>query len=338
MARVAKIAFFETVKSCSVSYSSPSIQPASLQSQICSDLAPELGDPSIDVAECVGWESLKITVTVAIEGGDLPPVIGPTGFDGVSPLVVLNCGKTKVRRGQKLLATVPGTWSGEVELIRAELADAAALNVRVIANRDFEGIFKGAVLFETPPLNVVLVRRADQNIEGHVRIEWRDFSKEEGNWLSSRQADLFFVDTTDEPVLYLNSAISDLQSLLDDAEQPPAFESLKYQVASMIAVATHNQMCLSALNAIERDDEEEFRIEPAWKRSCVDMLVKTLYPDLSSEEGLKQCFVDVNENYPEICGKVLGIVQGLAKLDKRFSKAIGLAKASSDYEAREEAL
>jgi len=336
MSLAVRVRPFDSFRTCSVKFEGITLTPAASAEGLVSDLDPTFGSPTISVDSCQMWERLTVSVCVTIDFNDLPdawredPDSAP-----ISVLAVVRCNRTKVRRGFHLRKRETGEWGGSIDFYSNELDETAEAVILIVADKASGQIFSGGILFESLPL-IVTIRKTDaSDIEGGPRITWKDFTKEEG-WLRERASDLFYVDTTDTPVIYLNSSIPNFRDLLTDEEHPPAFDALRIQTTHMIAISARYQIYVDSLDAIAIDEDGQVLIEGAdWKTGCVELLAKTLYPEMIITDALKQCHEDLTERHSELLGRLLSISQESVKLNRGLAKCVAKARRAGDLESEE---
>lgn len=304
------------------------------------DVHPEYGDPSIDVCEVENWGVMRLGLRATTPAGELAGVCGPNEDSAKALLcrLVLSCSATKVRRAVELARVEPGVWVGELDIHRSELAATATIQVRVV--RAFEGVHNepgiaeipGAVLGESARLRLLIDRWA-RPYNGPLLWKWIHFSESGDSWLATRTQDLFFVDATDAPTVFLNLDIPEFQVVLDSkARQGPA-ALLRDTVAIGIACAAWQQLILTSLLYPKLDEESGgYEIGNDWRGAVARFAAEQLFPGKDDSQAISEfrsAFGDEDQR-PLLLARVTAAAQHAARSGREFERCAKVAAKTGD--------
>ena len=279
------------------------------------------------------WKSLRLGVRVMapeeLVGGLLP---SKSKFEGnAAMLIAIRCLPTKVRR-RVFLTKDPdkkGEWYGELDLSVndfSETLEVAPLLARTTrfpeSAADEEGApiatYPGAILAFGDPIRLFVDAPAHTS-GGGLKVTWEDFGVSGNEWRKTHSGDLFYVDTSESPQLFLNSKHDLLKQTLMKKRPRGAEASIKAAVIAYMAHTTWSTLFLSAI--ADCTDEETTDVEwptDATKAKVLKKLLPLIVPERSDDEERLRFAVELyrdSSRAGSLLTKLHSAIQGLIRVD-----------------------
>jgi hypothetical protein len=304
------------------------------------DLAPEFGTPYVDVSRCRGWRTLSIPVSVSPDLSTLPESLRDASVFNV--LLCTSSPTAKVRRAAPLSFNGENRWGGNITVDRLEVRDRVVVTVRLMALKDIldgEGRavwFRGAVVGESFPVDIYV----DENVRpynGPIKWSWVDFGTSDNKSLNARPSELYFIDSADAPVVFLNRGIPDFKSVLDGKDRSGPWSGIRHVTEVSVAVPVYIHLLLDSLMRFSKDEEtDDYALDGSWRTALVKACAKTLYP--GEAPNAKEVLQRFREQFDDPSSRsaalavVVSLAQRFAKVDRKFAAAISSAEAFAKKE------
>ncbi len=208
------------------------------------------------------------------------------------------CGPTRWRLPFRLDGPPEGPWTGKVHLRRDALQGVARLTAQLTRARDTtrRGPFAsrmGAKLASAPDWQL---RIDDPRMSAgkYLRIRWEDFAKSELGVLQQNDHQIYFLEIEGEgggPILWLNSGVEDLQTVLDSKASSGPRAATRNALFDSIAQPVWLALVMRAARKFaerEEDDAgEPFESEGGgWEESVLATIAEEVFPDEESEKAV----------------------------------------------------
>jgi hypothetical protein len=267
-----------------------------------------------------GWRKLTFRAVVTLGHGELQRVLPATSdlARDVKLTVAVTCPTTKYRHGFVLTHGKDGAWSGYITLQSTDVDGRIFLRATLARGTEIPPSSQtpfahrlGAVIGLGETITIYLKRR-DSSFQGAIPITWEDFANSENEWRRTHAEDVYHLEPYSDASLYLNSRYSQLREILDSTAKRGQEATLRDLTGVMIAQPVLLQLTLSALGAVELDDETGDTSLPAgWRGDLLQSVLPRVYPDVGdSEDRLRRAAQDLRES------------GGMASLISRLGSAV----------------
>ncbi|MFE4664112.1 hypothetical protein ACFRI7_08595 [Streptomyces sp. NPDC056716] len=238
---------------------------------------------ALGLAETEDWETATLTVSATVPSRATDPS-GP--WSDVAVVAVLTDRATNTRVTARLAAEEEGgrEWRGELELLRSDVFDRAALTVQVVATVD--GV-PGRIIGEAADDWIVDVRSDVPTRELTFDIKELGFSGGP-RWLQ-RFGDVPWVVNPSAalPTVHINTDFEGMADLLGaEGRGPEALvnELLVCQMAADVWIAVFH----SAIGDLEIEDDGTPLFPHGWQGEVLREMLPDVVPDRSLEDALRE--------------------------------------------------
>jgi hypothetical protein len=246
----------------------------------------------------VSWRVATIEIEVRGPAAELQSRSGDLSH--VVSVAVVNCGPSNRREAVQLSEAGRALWKGSIELDRSEWFGQATIGctltatIEGVADRQAGFARSWTVRFDDLP---------PREVNNAMRITWVNFNNPtEGLQFLTEFADdvcyLRIEAGIEDPVLYLNDSFHGLRALLDQRPgRPKAHGALRTQVMTDIAARCWQALFMSAVQAIEADEDGTL-VEPEseWQRNVLSALLPHVYPNLGLEDARAEAFASLEDS------------------------------------------
>lgn len=326
MAREVVLQPFDTFEQLRVSFSDVRLDGETpSKTDVEFDFESEYGHPSIHFVSAIAWEALELKVQMTPpEPSQMPePLSRIVGLREFRVLATVLCNKTKSRRAQSLKETEGGEWATAIRIRRDEVLDHVVVKVRVVSTTDSDEYFKGALLYESPPLDITIDHRLPPPVS-QIRWQWENFSCSENERLKKNSQNLFYVESTHVPTVILNSGAPNLRAILEQKGTRGIRNAIRRLVESSIGCQIYFQLIVASLAAIKKDeDADQFVVDVGWKDSLARASLSEIFEGLVYEEAKERYAIEHSspEQFSALLGKISAVAQRWGKLPGHFSSA-----------------
>jgi hypothetical protein len=292
----------------------------------------EVGQQRHDLVEArPRWAELQFDVSFTLSAEALAQVLPDPSAAARETvgLVSVRCASTKLRRGVRLRHAAGGTWRGTVGIARDDVYGLVELLPSLVRTTDLpEGgdehfaNFAGAVLAAGNSVAVV-VDRAAKRFDGSMEYVWENFASSDDPWRASRRDDVFHLEPSETPRLFLNLRWGFLKPLLEYEGRTGASAAMRDMAAASIAQGAWTQLFMTAIASIVEDDEGHDVSGDAWRRDLATALAAELYPDVPASDRLDLAYQEWHDpsSIGVIVQKLGAYAQNRATLGKLLDRA-----------------
>lgn len=297
---------------------------------------------TLDLTGSTGWQSLQIDLQGILPEAELTRVLPSPSqpAEDAALIVSVTCSDTRLRRAVPF-AFEDGTWSGTVTIRRDEARGAVRLAPRLVRATDLPGSSQidlsvatrnGFIIAEGRSLNV-RVDPPNRNVEGVLRILWKNFTESEHDWMKQHSGDLLFLDeNAAQPTLYLNSHYSQLKAALHSRAKTGPTAAVRHLGNALVAQSAWQQLFTSTAASVDPDADDE-DIEDSvsgWRRPVLRAFLQRAFPEVELGEQLKRLRMYRSESQGGVLPAIVSsAAQNAAKtpaLIKRASGAVGIVR------------
>lgn len=268
------------------------------------------------------WETAAFEVELSCTEQEL----GDLQEDDVGAIAVLHCPATG-RRVSKHLHRVDknGTvsFTGTLKIVKAEYAGKVEMRPVIVGRVDgmphrFLGNGQSWTIHVDTP--------SPFEVTGSIPVQWKDFTdSDETPDLTEFEKELFFLDLSAGPRVFLNKGFDGLAELLqEDKGRKPlerAFhEAEHYSIARSVWVALFE----TAASAVDRPDEDAAPDWPSeqWQEQVLRKLLPRIFPDQSDHDALMRLYEDRHTRADMLLRSRL-----LIEVDRLIDKSTALRKS-----------
>jgi hypothetical protein len=262
------------------------------------------------------WVEVRIGVVVSTDANELSA--GP--WKSPVCIAMVQNSKTNVREAFPLRRGASGDWHGDIELRHGEHVGRCEISASVIAE---VGAVSGRLIGMVDESWSADFEARHPVRQRSVRMLWKDFADNSNDFLEKYREDPWFLDAnSEEPVLYLNSAVEGFRSMLENsktAEQKIVGEVLMSQIASEV----WSGMFGAALFASSADGDDA-QWPGGWYDDVLKRMLPDLFPDMSPDEALLELVGRrvAGESGPDFQARLLHASTKHAKKQKAVAGAV----------------
>ena len=246
---------------------------------------------------------LELEVRLPDDAGSLLPV--GLGSDGLRPIVRV-FSRDSQRRESVFLELDERSWTGTVKLARHRWFGRVDLEAVVVLDRDIEPVagcafVAGSVVARSEPVGVVFDALRDSAQGRTLAVEWVSF-RDGSEWLRSHADQLFALQPTDPPILWLNTDVPGSYALLSarGTRGPRArirdavFVQIAHQVwTSLLAVAFTRLGDIAAASGAVSEPADLLADLSGWYREALEEWLTGLYVGDPIETAVDRLVDDV---------------------------------------------
>lgn len=291
----------------------------------------------------LGWRSLQIDLQAALPETELSRVLpSPSSPAEDAQLVVsVVCSETRMRRAVPFVFE-GDTWTGTVTIRRDEARGAVRLLPRLVRATDLPGASDGQTSYATRSTFIIAEGRSlniridppDRNLEGVLRVVWKNFADTDHDWMKLHPADLFYLAENEmPPTLYLNSHYSQFKAALHSRNKSGSTAAVRNLGNALVAEAVWQQLFASTAAGIDADaDEEELDdVVEGWRKPVLKAFLQRAFPELELPEQLKRLRMHRTDNsggaLPALVSSAAQNAAKTSTLIRRAAAAVGLTGA-----------
>lgn len=288
------------------------------------------------------WQSLQIDLQAVLPETELARVLPASSERGEDAQLILSviCSETRTRLAVPFVFE-DGLWSGTVTIRREETRGAVRLIPRLVRATDLPesspsdaayATRNGFIIAEGRSLNI-RIDPPNRNLDGVLRVLWKNFPESEHQWMSQHAGDLLYLDENEtQPTLYLNSHYSQLKAALHSKARSGPTAAVRHLGNALIAQAAWQQLFTSTAASIDPDTEDEYIDDAAgrWRMPVLKAFLQRAFPELELPEQLKRLRMYRSESQGGVLPAIVtSAAQNAAKtptLIRRASGAVGIVR------------
>jgi hypothetical protein len=275
---------------------------------------------AISLLDLVDWEQATLKLKISLPEDAISTVL-PEYERSTPPLrlrVILSCEKTRWRRGYALSYSEDrGTWSGSVEINRAQLRETVKLVghlVRTVsspsnyrfANRQASRVASSQewhLYIDAPSLPP----------GNHLEVRWEDFKVSEHPVRAANPTLMYYLDFSEtQPVLWLNEGISDFKPVLMSLGTVGSKAAVRNTLFDSISQTVWISLVLQAANAAPDADSDP---PEDWQRGILLQFAPFVFRDCTKELAVRQ-FITAAKDAEQIPTLIESMIVGAqAKLN-----------------------
>jgi hypothetical protein len=240
------------------------------------------------------WSALDVAIAARLTQAAVTEIGADPNALSVS--LVVRCPRTELRQSLVLdrSNTDPLGFEGRIHLERSFVAGVVQLSAVLTANvADHPNRFLGRSAMWTVLLDV-----ADQfPTSGAIRVKWTDFKAKPPKIaeLADYSDERFYVDANDEePTLYLNESLPQLQQVLQDRIQRGPQRALRDVIATEVATKARLVLAETAAARIDEVDGVPQAPNVPWQAELLEQVLGDL-PEEYAARGLA-AFLDARKS------------------------------------------
>lgn len=260
---------------------------------------------TVALHEVPGWSSAKLLLSCEVPE-DLAARVLPEDERGAPPwrcTAVTLCRPTRWRAGTPLEQRSATRWGGDVELRAEEVQGPVRLTV--VLTRTAEAEAKAGAPFaraegaRLASSHSWTIQVTDPHAAPgrYLAVRWENFAASTVDALRQQAKHVYFLELDSSrgaPVLWLNSGVEDLQSVLDSkathgpraATRNALFDSIAQTVWVTLVVA-------AAEHLADRIEEEEDEAGAGWQELVLEAIAPGVFPDLEEPEAARRLALEL---------------------------------------------
>ncbi|MET8214979.1 hypothetical protein ABZ669_20890 [Streptomyces hirsutus] len=238
---------------------------------------------ALGTAETADWETAALTVSATIPSKATEPG-GP--WSDVVVVAVLTDRATNARVTSRLVPDAEGgrEWRGELQILRADIFDRAALTVQVVATVDD---VPGRIIAEAADDWIVDVRGETPTREQSFDIKEVGFAKGPQRLRSFSDAPWIVNASGMLPTVHINTDFEGMTDVLNAEGRGPeglVNELMVSQMAADVWIAVFH----SAVGDLETEDDGTPLFPHGWQGEVLREMLPDVVPDRTLEEALRE--------------------------------------------------
>ncbi len=288
------------------------------------------------VVESAGADcELSFSATMPSDLTDVLP--DGVGVDAIRVLVRLRSRASQLRRAVALRPPVTGSpadsWTGEVVMPAHEWFGRTITDVVAVLAADIEPVpghaaDAGSVLAWSETVTVSFGEPEDRRRGRNLTVEWRSFGDGD-DWLRTHREQLFAVEPSDPPIVWLNTDVGGSYQLLSSRGRTGSraqlhdmvFIQIGHQVWSSLLTAAFSRLAdLHASGVVDGDGVGALDELGGWYRAALLDWLPPLYPGFDIEAAADQLLADVATPMADelVMRRVPSAVQNVIRTRDRF--------------------
>ncbi|GAQ57798.1 hypothetical protein [Streptomyces acidiscabies] len=238
---------------------------------------------ALGLAETEDWETATLTVSATIPSKVTEPA-GPWSDAMVVAVLTDRTTNTRVTAGLAPEAEGGREWCGDLQVLRADLFDRAALTVQVVATVD--GV-PGRIIAEAADDWIVDVRSDTPTREQSLDVKELGFTKGP-RWLQKFTDAPWIVNASGNlPTVYINTDFEGMTDILGAEGRGPeglVNELMVAQMAADVWIAVFH----SAIGDLEMEDDGTPLFPHGWQGEVLREMLPDVAPDRNLEDALRE--------------------------------------------------
>lgn len=303
--------------------------------------------------ELGSWTGLQLKLRILAQPTVLEGLLpaGATLEASAEMIAAVSCAATKLRRRVFLTPDTdhPGEWYGSLDICYEDIADV--LEVTPLLTRktllpeptsDPEGTplasHQGAVLAYGEPIQV-LVDEPKNDQSGSFKITWEDFSQSTNEWRRSHDKEMFYVETGEDPQVFLNSRHDLLKQTLMKKRPSGSEATIRNSLMTYIAHTTWSTLFLASIADCRHEENQDVTWpQDPIKVKVLKRLLPLLVPERTDDDARLDYAVDLyglvsgdTSKFGTLLTKLHSGIQNLIKVDDFVIKTL---EATAEPETR----
>ena len=294
--------------------------------------------------DVAGWSEIQLRVRVLAQPNVLEGLLPADASleDSSDMLLTVSCVATKLRRRVFLTpdSDRAGEWYGSLDLCFEDIADVVEFSPLLTRKTllpesasDSDGMpfatHPGAILAYGEPIEVFVDEpKTDQC--GSFKITWEDFSQSSNEWRRTHEKEMFYVETTEEPQVFLNSKHDLLKQTLMKKRPTGSDATIRNALMTYIAHTTWSTLFLASIADCRHEENEDV----AWPQDSIKVkvlkrLLPLVVPERTDDDARLDFAVDMyglvsrdTSKFGALLTKLHSGIQGLIKVDDFVIKTL----------------
>lgn len=305
--------------------------------------------PAYDATHGSPWRKLTFRLDVTLSAEELKRILPPTSDVGsdTSMLVQITCPSTRYRHGVRLRHSGSGQWSGHATVQRDDVRGSLTLRPQLVRVssipevNDFPYATREGALVASGESVALYVDSLPPSLASGIGASlvmvWEDFSNSEDPWRREHSDDVYHLEPFgSEPRLLLNSRYGQLREVLESTAKRGREAALRDIFGVLVAQPVWLQLCMTALTALEVDDDSGSVSTPSgWRGDLIAMILPRLYPEEpDAEERTRRAASESHEpdGAASLSSRLGTVVQGLMASYKTVELALRTFERVRDEE------